>query len=62
MNFHLAFYSIDFAEKVARITNNPVDLFTISFKYLKFIDIFNKARVKTLASHHFYNFANQTEK
>jgi len=38
-----------------RIINVPVDLFTISPKYYKFIDVFSKAKVEILVSHHSYN-------
>ena len=53
--FYLTLCPIDLARKVARITNNPVDLSTVPTKYYKFTDIFSKAKAENLAPHCFYN-------
>ena len=45
----------DLTGKVARIMNEPVNLFTIPTKYYKFADIFSKAKRETLELHRLYN-------
>jgi len=53
--FYLILYSTDLARRLARITNNLVDLFTILTEYYKFTNIFSKVKVETLASYYPYN-------
>ena len=55
MNFCLALHSTNFTGKVTKITNDPVNLYTVLPEYHEFTDIFNKAKVKTLAPYCSYN-------
>ena len=41
--------------RVAKITNDPVNLSTIPAKYHKFANVFSKAKTETLTLHHLYN-------
>ena len=54
MTFCLTLCSINFTRKAVRITNNPVNLFTVLPKYYEFVNIFSKAKAETLASYYFY--------
>ena len=53
--FYLILCFTNPARKVVRITSDLVNLFNILFEYHKFIDIFNKVKVETLAFHLLYN-------
>ena len=53
--FYLALYSTNLIRRVVRIINDLVDLSTISTEYYKFVDIFNKVKVETLALYHLYD-------
>jgi len=53
--FYLALYSTNLIRRAARIMNDLVNLSAISTKYHKFVDIFSKVKVETLALHHLYD-------
>lgn len=53
--FCLTLCSTNLARRVARITNDLVNLFTILTKYHEFTNVFSKARAKTLALYYLYN-------
>jgi len=53
--FCFALCSTDLIRGIARITNDPINLFAILTKYYKFANIFSKIKAGTLASYCLYN-------
>ena len=50
--FHLVPQFTNFARRLAKITNNLIDLSIVPAKYHELADIFSKVKVKILALHY----------
>jgi len=50
--FHLVPQFTNFVRRLAKITNNIIDLSTVPTKYHEFTDIFSKVKVEILALHY----------